>query len=153
MPAPPEYHKLVAAKILDAIGPLLDKAWDEGAADMSRRIAAMLNAVPLPNSQGPTVGPPPGLQMPLAGIMSPQKRGAANRAPKGVVKEAIRAAVYSNPRGVSRDGVRKYASVALGVPVKEGSLKQGLRLLSLAKEVENRDRLWYPTKSAGQSSD
>jgi hypothetical protein len=81
---------------------------------------------------------------------SPQKRGAQNREKKGVVKGVIRDIIYAHPEGVTRSKIRVVASVEKKLAIKEGSLKQGIRLLHKAKEIENRDGKWFPTKNDGQ---
>ena len=83
--------------------------------------------------------------------MSPQKRGAQNRAPKGRIKGAVAEVIARVPdAGITRAELRDEASKILGAPIKEGSLKQALRLLKDDGKIENRDLRWYQIKNGGQ---
>jgi hypothetical protein len=163
MPAPGDFIAKVSEKLATALIPLLHELWDRCERETKANIAASLMA---PKSALETVArqlaePPRAPQNVaeavyknvLIGALSPQKRGAQNRERKGVVKTAIREIIYSNPHGITRAGIRLAAHAMRGLTIKEGSLKQGLRLLSNAKEIENRDHLWFPTKNGGQSND
>ena len=79
--------------------------------------------------------------------MSPQKRGAQNRAPKGRIKGTVAEVIAKVPdAGITRSELRDEASRLLGAPIKEGSLKQALRLLREDGDIENRDQRWFPIK-------
>lgn len=45
------------------------------------------------------------------------------------------------------------AHLVKGVLIKEGSMKQGLRLLQKDKAIERRGLRYFPTKNGGQSND
>ena len=170
MPAPPELHKELEAQIAKIVkanlSPLLDRAWDESQRATLDRINRAVAADP---AVRPTAAPREGLATPrqlndllgavadtadkITTAMSPQKRGAQNRERKGVVKNAIREIIYQNDNGSTREWIRKVALAQKGLAIKEGSLKQGLRLLSKAGEIENRDQKWFPKRNGGQSND
>lgn len=177
MPAPPETKHRLTAKFTKAIEALIDGIWDEAAnatmADAAARVQQVFGGTVGGGIGGAVYGGrvPEPVRDSLAGqgkmefsgpkapvydhpdsiaLMSPQKRGAQNRERKGVVKNAIRDIIYSRPGGTSRTGIRETALRTKGLTIKDGSLKQGLRLLAKAGEIENRDRLWFPTKNDGQ---
>jgi hypothetical protein len=172
MPAPPELHKELEAAITKIVVahvvPLLDRAWDESQRATLERISRAVATDPVGLSR-PTAAPRNGLTAsPLNDLldtvantaeklalaaMSPQKRGAQNREKKGVVKNAIREIIYANEKdGISRGGIRRLAYSQKGLTIKDGSLKQGLRLLSKAEEIENRNQRWFPKRNGGQPS-
>lgn len=175
MPIPPEIRnqlakkaKIAASLALDAaldaaIKTVMDEVWDAASKATLSEAAAKVQHIfgaapagrdtPAPEPVNPFTGQHARTlwdHPKSAELMSPQKRGAQNREAKGVVKGAIREIIYDNPRGISRGAIRLVAQVQKGLTIKDGSLKQGLRLLGKAKEIENRDRLWFPTKHGGQ---
>jgi hypothetical protein len=173
MPAPSELHKELETQIVKIVmahvAPLLDKAWEAGqratlasvyqavTGGLSGTLLGATNPEPVRQSTPPDQGK---IQFPdgsplydhprsIEG-MSPQKRGAQNREKKGVVKNTISAIIHNSPQGVSRAQIREMAQNAFGLSIKDGSLKQGLRLLSKAGEIENRDQRWFPKRNDGQ---
>lgn len=147
MPAPKHLHTAVAASLRDALAPLLDQVWDASAAATRADMVRLL---------GGHTEPPgdilPGLSKELvsgdiAQLMSPQKRGAVNRAARGAVKQVVGMLIQDSPDGISREKIRQRAAfVNEGrFVLKEGSLKQALRLLRESGKIENRGRKWYPT--------
>jgi hypothetical protein len=170
MPAPAEIRKRLAQKAVAAFEALIDEIWDHAASATLNDAAAKVQHIffaghgaagrdspaPEPAAQ-PTAGALRGhilYDHPTSlALMSPQKRGAQNRERKGVVKNAIREVIYQNDNGTSREGIRKAAQAQKGLVIKDGSLKQGLRLLQKAGEIENRNHLWFPKRNGGQSSD
>lgn len=159
MPAPGDFIARFSEKLAITVIPLLHEIWDRCEKETRDKIAAdlvqgitsgrMMGAVVPPASAAPQAGlglPEPPQKTPApASAMSPQKRGAQNRAPKGRIKGTvghviIRAAGF----GITRSDLRDEASKLLGEPIKEGSLKQALRLLREDGVIENRDLRWYP---------
>lgn len=59
-------------------------------------------------------------------------------------ESAIRQVIFDNPQGSTKAEVRSLAKEYLGEEVKEGSLKQALRLLSKEGEIFNDTRRWFP---------
>jgi len=168
MPAPPEVRKRLVAKATAAFEALIDELWDAAAQATLTEAASKVQQVFYPTASagrdtpapepvapyGPTAGRLQGRLLYdhptsiAAGMgMSPQKRGAQNREKKGVVKNTIREIIYQNDGGTSREGIRRMAQAHKGLVIKEGSLKQALRLLQMAGEIENRDRLWFPKRN------
>jgi hypothetical protein len=78
--------------------------------------------------------------------VSPQKRGAQDRAAHGAIKGAVRDSIYAHPEGISRPDIVRYAQERLNVTIKEGSLKNAIRILKDEKEITNRERKWFPTR-------
>ena len=166
MPIPDALFSTLMLPISKAIRQALDAAYDAGGADMAKKVTAAVGASVLsPAVAAPrhfyggdalitSIIPPRGSNFrPSDERMSPQKRGALDRLAPGVVKTAVHKVIRINPEGITRDGIRKLASDIIGQQIKEGSLKQSLRLLTKAGEIENRDRLWFPVTKNGGSSD
>jgi hypothetical protein len=82
------------------------------------------------------------LELPL---LSPQKRGARDRAPHGEIKATVNNAIYAHPQGIKRPEIVEYARDRLGVIVKPGSLKNAIRLLKADRAITNREGKWFPT--------
>ncbi len=136
MPAPRVLHAALLDRIKDSLEPLIDTVWDASAAatraDMLRVLGAQTEP---PNHLVPLPAPPPA---------SPQKRGAANRLGRGRVKAAVHTIIQAehDRGGATREEIRRKAPAFLGVPIKEGSLKQALRLLRKEKKIETRNSRW-----------
>jgi hypothetical protein len=162
MPAPGDFIAKFSEKLAITVIPLLHEIWDRCEKETRDKIAAdlvqgitsgrMMGAVMPPASAAPQAGLglpdpiPKGTPTPSAS-MSPQKRGAQNRAPKGRIKGTVAEVLAKVPdAGITRSELRDEASRLLGEPIKEGSLKQALRLLREGGDIENRDLRWYPIK-------
>lgn len=76
--------------------------------------------------------------------LSPQKRGAQDRAEHGAIKKAVRDAIYAHPNGISRPQIVRYGRDKLDVIIKDGSLKNAIRILKAEKTIRNANRLWFP---------
>jgi hypothetical protein len=167
MPAPLDVRKKFALRFAAAVETLVDEIWDEATkaalADAGAKVQQFFFTA-APAGRDSPEPEPVNPNAPIAGrlqgrlvydhptsiaAMSPQKRGAQNRERKGVVKSAIREIIYNNPHGITRAGIRLAAHATRGLTIKDGSLRQGLRLLSKAKEIENRDHMWFPTENGG----
>ena len=173
MPVPPEIRKKLLAKATAAFEAALDEAWGAAVSATYREASEFLQQAIVRNQPNPAHAPEPvNPTVPTAGTlqgrliydhptsvaagmgtMSPQKRGAQNREKKGVVKGTIRTIIDNSPEGISRGKIREVAQTLFGLTIKDGSLKQGLRLLKADRKIENRDQLWFPTKDGGQSND
>lgn len=165
MAAPGDFIAKLSEKLARTMIPLMHELWDRCERETREKIAASLmqdspkSAVEAA-ARTAAMGPRPpenataaAYDASLNAALSPQKRGAQNRERKGVVKNAIREIIYQNDNGTTREGIRRTAQAQKGLVIKDGSLKQGLRLLQKAGEIVNRDRLWFPTKNGGQSND
>lgn len=171
MPVPPDFIEKVSHKLATAVIPLLNELWDRCEHETKAKIAASIvggppTAAPRIMSALDTVAaqlaqprrhPMSATEAVAQKVfdlaMSPQKRGAQNREKKGVVKNAIRAIIFGHPDGITRGRIRAVAAVEFKLTIKDGSLRQGLRLLKNAEEITNRDGRWFPAKNGGQSSD
>jgi hypothetical protein len=143
MPAPNDLVARLADAIAKAVVPILHETWDRAEKETRQRIAEAV--VQGSMKMGASVRPADQLDLDIVAKMSPQKRGAMNRVAKGRVKTAVWT-VISNWRdeGVSREGIRQRAGALLGEPIKEGSLKQAIRLLKKDRKIETRNSRWYP---------
>jgi hypothetical protein len=162
MPAPAALKK----KFVAQFEAMIDGVWDEAAKqtlahaavkvrqffDPSGLAAAAVNTF---ETTEPVRDSLPGQQIiDWSGEMSPQKRGAQNRAPKGLIKGTIKDLIYNaGPEGITAAQIRDVAKIHKGVTIKDGSMKQGLRLLQRANAIERKGTLYFPTKNGGQSSD
>lgn len=163
MPVPPKYFDQLMSELAIALRPVIDRAWDDGGRAAVARINHALRILPpvvsgrLEVKLDPTTSVGAGVISAGTGAasgsghagavsseLSPQKRGAQNREPKGVVKSAVKSIIFRHPNGVSREEIRRESVTYLGKTIKEGSLRQALRLLRLAGDINNKDRLWYP---------
>jgi hypothetical protein len=159
MPAPNDLLSSLLGPVVHAVTTAINAAYDAGGAETAKKVSAAigrsLQPSPAPRQFHLQSAAHAAYASALATptFASPQKRGAQNRVAPGVVKKAVHRVIKSNPEGISRDGVRKLASDIMGQQIKEGSLKQSLRLLTKSSDIENRDRLWFPTRNGGQSND
>ena len=169
MPTPPEFYAEIRARLIalvdERLPVIVDEVWDASRRATVERISqavatdtAAASTPPTPEPARPPLPAPRDFSAlfythPRSQLMSPQKRGAQNRAPKGLIKGTIRELIYSNPRGISREQIRTVAQTTKGLTIKDGSLKQGLRLLSKDGDIVNRHRMWFPTKTGDQSND
>lgn len=165
MPAPLEIRRKLAARFAAVAEALVDEIWDEATksamADASAKVQQLF--YPAASAGRDSRAPEPVSPLvPTAGTlqgrlvydhptsaMSPQKRGAQNREAKGVVKNAIKKVIDASPNGLSRAQIRQNAEAVFHLKIKDGSLRQGLRLLKHANLIENRDHKWFPTRNGG----
>jgi len=163
MPAPPAFKK----KIVAQFEAMVDSVWDEASKqtlahakvkvqqvfEPSGLAAAALNI--FNNAPEPVRDSLPHQQLiDWGGEMSPQKRGAQNRAPKGLIKGTIKDVIFNaGPEGITAAQIRDVAQISKGVTIKEGSMKQGLRLLQQNEAIERKGTSYFPKKNGGQSND
>jgi hypothetical protein len=79
-----------------------------------------------------------------ATFVSPQKRGARQRARHGAIKAAVEETINHHPNGIGRADIVKYARDHLGIIIKEGSLKNAIRILKSERTIYNKDAKWFP---------
>lgn len=163
MPAPADLVAQLTEAIAQAITPVLNEAWDRSELETRKRIAASVMQFTAPRSATEAAAqtvmrltsgkPNSALETAIERVnatvlsqpMSPQKRGAQNRVAKGRVKIAVWNCISRYPdEGLSRDEIRHHAAGLLGEPIKEGSLKQAIRLLKKDRKIETRNSRWWP---------
>src|SRR5262249_34035972 len=131
-------------QLLRAFTVLLDAAIESGREQMRQeiyeRVAPARQRQSRPATATAESAP---IDFPLTNI-SPQKRGAQDRARHGAIKKAVEAAVKAHPEGISRPEIVRYAKDKLGVTIKAGSLKNAIRILKEDNLIHNRDRKWFP---------
>jgi hypothetical protein len=168
MPVPSALRKKLITKLSAAFERAMDQVWDEATSATSKDATAWLkhsidqfsrNAMahaPESVRENPFASSQPKIDFTseaMTKALSPQKRGAIGREPKGVVKGAIKDVIYANPQGITRSAIVLEAKTTKNLVIKDGSLRQGLRLLKKGNDIENRNGMWFPTKSGGQSND
>lgn len=167
MAAPSDFIERFSEKLALTVIPLLHELWDRCEQETRDKIASeLVRGITSGRMMGSLLQVQPARAAPQAGLglpeppqkgsalsaMSPQKRGAQNRAPKGRIKGTVAEVIERVPdTGVTRSELRDEASKLLGKPIKEGSLKQALRLLREDGKIENRDQRWYPARKGGQA--
>ena len=132
------------AELLADLAALIDEAMEAGADALIADLQSKAQRIrPQPRQQQAAAPPRNG-----GHSMSPQKRGAQTRAGHGVIKDAVRVAIYANRDGISRPRIVRYALEELGVTVKDGSLKNAIRILKADGDIRNAKGEWFPTRDA-----